>query len=55
MHTQRRQPAYRPTRVFDGPIDSGRFQTRERAGPDGGRGTGGRRKAQGERRVLQAR
>ena len=42
MHTQRRQPAYRPTRVFDGPID-------------GGRGTDGRRKAQGERRVLQAR
>lgn len=34
MHTQRRQPAYRPTRVFDGPIDSGR-------------GTDGRRKASG--------
>lgn len=47
MHTQRRQPVYRPTRVFDGPIDNGRFRRGNGQGPDGGRGTDGRRKASG--------
>lgn len=57
MHTQRRQPAYRPTRVFDGPIDSGRFRRGNGQGPTAGaeQTAGARRKAQGERRVLQAR
>ena len=49
MHTQRRQPAYRPTRVFDGPIDSGRFRRGNGQGPTAGaeQTAGARRKASG--------
>lgn len=48
MHTQRRQPAYRPTRVFDGPIDSGRFRRGNGQGPTAGaEQTAGARRAAG--------